>query len=585
MRYELYDQSLVRKLKLGVRARLKQSRMKRSSGRGWGLHEGKGGRYLWILWILLGLGRGLEKIASTDPGGKTWALSCASLLFVAIVMTQANNLQRRLTVSVERAMTCFYPIEETEFRNWVLLRFVAELWWLLVVIGVIFGVVEYGNGGSWLAASLATGAEYLLLVCLIFLLEPYVDMVPRWLPLGFYAMAGLLFIAPGSYTGTVQPLMTILPTNGLRFLLINAKATGWRNVALAALLPILCLAIYLAVQELFRKMNKHAEMAEIGIQLLDLEQLVNGPAADAFDAQEIGLRESERNSANEESGGLRDLPMQAAWQRQRLNRVEVDWADYIRGRHWLLGWDWTKASWLERVAGWTLNQQERSTAEFLLGGQAPNWSNRWRMAVIATACAFASLLWENELFSVVATLGAIVSIGAGLPLLGGVWPAMGLGVVSGKLAPIHSCYPLDYRSASWTMWKINTVRTLVWAPMGLLLGLLLGHNAKAPLTQSLWISARILLVYLAISPVMVTGKFSKNTNDSVSMNGSRIFLVVYAAFAVSALMGFGLLAVLSGGWYGALALMLTGGVSLSTWALYGWFYGRREVDLLRGRTN
>jgi hypothetical protein len=583
VRYQLYDAALVKRLRNGIRERARTSRSKASGGKWWGARGGKG-RYLWILWLVSIFGRGLANKSQADVGGKAWLFGCASVLFAAIVLTQARKLKEKLTVSVERAVTYFYPMEEKEFREWAVLRFAAGLWWLLALAGIIFGITEYGTDGTWIAACLAAVAECLLVACLIFLLEPYVDMVPRWLPLGFYALAALLYVAPGQYANAVQPMLSILPTGWIRYLLADGRLSEWRNWSLAATVLVLFVAAYFAMKELFRKLGQVTEMAEIGGQLLDLQQMVSGTNLDG--QQENQSRDDDAaTSTIRESGEIKGLPLQATWQREYRERVGVAWAEYVSGGDWLKSWNWEKASWLERAAGWTLSEKEKWTAEFLLGGQAPNWSNRWRVAVIATACAFVSLLSENQTFQLLALLGTAVSVGAGVPLLGGMWPAMGQGTVSGKLSPIHSCFPLDYRRAGGVMWKVNLVRTVVWTPLGLILGVLLGHNANARLTDSVWMAVRIIAVFLALSPILMAGKFSKSTNDSVNLRWSRVFVLVFAALLAMALIVGAFWAIVSRGWESAVMVAIVGAAAWGCWAFYGWYYERREVDLLREREN
>ena len=285
----------------------------------------------------------------------------------------------------------------------------------------------------------------------------------------------------------------------------------------------------------------------------------------------------------DESEAVNNLPMQANWRKQRMSSLGQDWAEYVRGGEWLNRWNWERANWLERAAGWSLNEKEKLTAQFMLGGRAPNWSSRWRVAVIATACAFTVLLARNELFRVGAFLSTAVSVGAGVPVLGGVWPAMQQGIVSGKFAPLHACYPLDYWRAGWTMWKVNTVRTLAWAPVGLLLGILLGYDAQMGLGASTLLAGRIILLYIALSPIMVAGKFSKSTNDTVNLRWSRILAILVLVLLIIVLLVGGGVALAIEGLPGVGLTALLGVLTVGSWALYGWYWGRREVDLLTER--
>lgn len=56
-----------------------------------------------------------------------------------------------------------------------------------------------------------------------------------------------------------------------------------------------------------------------------------------------------------------------------------------------------------------------------------------------------------------------------------------------------------------------------WAPLGLMMGLWGAKSAGMTAEEGCWVAARILLAFLALMPVLVAGKFSKGTNDTLNL--------------------------------------------------------------------
>jgi len=97
-------------------------------------------------------------------------------------------------------------------------------------------------------------------------------------------------------------------------------------------------------------------------------------------------------------------------------------------------------------------------------------------------------------------------------------------------------------------------------------------------------AARIIVLFLMLSPILLAGKFSKGTNDTSNLRLRLLPLLggfIVILLILSILCGITLLPE-SAGLIGSLAAIVgTGLVSFGTWAAYGYYYNRAQVDLLR----
>lgn len=204
--------------------------------------------------------------------------------------------------------------------------------------------------------------------------------------------------------------------------------------------------------------------------------------------------------------------------------------------------------------------------------------------MISTAVAFAVMMFGLERIYFLAVLATAVAVAVGLPVLGGNWPATRQGRISGKLSPIFGCYPLSYWKAGWTMFKLNAVRTAAWVPLGLLLGALNARSTQASLEQGCWTSTKAVLLFLMVMPILLAGKFSEVTNDTSNLRLRLLPFVagiIFIVIVLTVLAGIALLVV--PGLWALPVLAAIGLVSWGSWAAYGWYYDRAQVDLLRER--
>ena len=577
MRVRLYDHALVRRLKRAAKEQARRQGRKSARGKWWKPSGGTSAKW-WLWWLLINAVRMMGQKPLGALQWKSYLLAGASLVLAGVSLSQARKLKTKLTTDTERTVLLFYPISDKDFFIWATLRFVAKTIWIWFLALVVYFLTTEPTGAGWIIRVAAPVAEWLVVLCAVFALARHTNKYPRWLSLALYVAAGILLIAPEKNLGIVQPLASALPTGWLHLFMTSPRAQDWAPQAICCSLPLLGVLSWSLSRQLQRDYSGASE-PEIPVPELigtggDKRREEPYPGDDDVDDAEL--------ADSLETTGEAALPIQAVWRKQRLANWGSEVAEYLWQGQWLRMWNWHEMPPIERVAGWCLNQREKTIAQFLLGPKPPVWSERWKIAVIATAAAFAVILLAPERLHFVAILAAAVAIAVGLPILGGNWPATNQGRISGKHAPIFSCFPLSYWKAGSTMFKLNAVRTLAWTPIGILMAILETRSTGLPLSQTAWVAAKGILLVLMVTPILLAGKFSKVTNDTLHLRLMIVpligaFLVVTFLVITLASMTFILESSL-----GALACILTAGLtSWSTWAVYGWYYNRCQVDLLR----
>ena len=582
MRVSLYDPSLVRRLKRAVKGLARSQGRKSARGKWWKPAGGPSAKWLWLFWLLINAIRAFGEKPLAAEQWKTYLLASSSLVLAGVSLSQARKLKAKLTTDSERTVLLFYPISDEDFFVWATLRFVARTIWIWLLALLLYFLTTEPTGTGWVVRVAAPFAEWFVVLCVVFALVRYTDKYPRWLSLALYTAAGILMIAPEQNLGIVQPLASALPTGWLNLLMTSPRAQDWAPLVIGCSLPLLGGLFWLLsrrLQLVYCGVDSSASKPEI-----PLAELIATAPVEQKEEQYPGdddIDDAELVDPSETIGEAA-LPIQAAWRKQRLVNWGSQVAEYVWQGQWLKLWNWHEMPPVERAAGWCLNQRERVIAQFLLGPKPPAWSERWRIAVIATAVAFAVILLTPESLRFVAVLAAAIAIAVGLPILGGKWPATNQGRISGKHAPIFSCFPLSYWKAGWTMFKLNVVRTLAWVPIGILMAVLEAKSTGLPFSQTGWVAAKGIVLLLMVMPILLAGKFSKVTNDTLQLRLTMVpligtFVVITFVIITLASMAFTLESSL-----GALVCVLTVGLtSWSTWAVYGWYYNRCQVDLLR----
>jgi hypothetical protein len=102
-----------------------------------------------------------------------------------------------------------------------------------------------------------------------------------------------------------------------------------------------------------------------------------------------------------------------------------------------------------------------------------------------------------------------------------------------------------------------------------------------PPVKGFLLVGRGILLLLAMIPILIAGKFSKVTNDTVSLRLRTLPVIGVFILVLVAVLTLGALAMLAPDRLAYLSVVALGGVAWGTWAMYGWYYERGQVDLLR----
>jgi hypothetical protein len=509
-----------------------------------------------------------------------------SVAFAGLALSRAQKMAELLTVGAERRVLWFYPISNRDFFRWGILRFVARSTWIVILAAVVYVVARDATGfNGWVVRITAPLAEWLVVLCIALALVRRVDVLPKWLPLAFYVVAGLILFAPDRYGKAATPLASALPTGWLHVVLMNREAqewTGWIAMGGVFALGFLCWQLLKRLETISCREEAAIQEAASGMEESTRPAEEAQDVIDRFAAEQARAEEEQASEAAIEAAGEAVLPIQAAWQRHRFENWGSEVGEVVRQGQWLKRWNWNAMRPIERVAGWCLNEREKGEAQFLLGPMTPRWSNRWPTSAIATAVGVAATItgatWE---FNMVSVLAFGVSIASGVPVLGGAWPATNQGRISGKFSPIFGCYPISYWTAGWIMFKANAVRTAAWVPLGVVMAVLYARTAHTTFADGCGLLARAVLLFVALSPILLSGKFSKVTNDTLNLRLRALPLVGLFLAVIFAVATFGAGVFLASGWWPVVFLGLAALLSWAWWAVYGWYYQRGQVDLLR----
>ncbi|HVZ16089.1 MAG TPA: hypothetical protein VG897_03155, partial [Terriglobales bacterium] len=167
-----------------------------------------------------------------------------------------------------------------------------------------------------------------------------------------------------------------------------------------------------------------------------------------------------------------------------------------------------------------------------------------------------------------------------LPLFGGMWTGFTELPISGKLSPIYATYPIAFDEISGLLFKVNTLRILLWSPFFIAIGVaILRVYSVEPRTAFVY-SLVSLYGLVTFQPFQWCGKFSSGSNDS-KVTKLRPILAITALVFGFLLFGGLFVFVLAVPPYwniaSALAMPIT---SLATWLIYRWAYNTPSFDLV-----
>jgi len=564
----LHSLALVWRLRRAVRQRVRKSKSLRRRARWWrrSFRLERPAIYEPLLTIVLAV-----VIAIHRDKGNAWLLACLTLYCTATAVLRSRQLQSLMTTSPERLLFHFYPLSDAHFFHWGLQGFLWKTVRIWLACGVVFAFVFESRNEPWFwkAAAFAT-LEWLVTLAVIMALAAYVYGINKWVPAGLYLATIVVFYA-GSlpYIASIYPVLQFLPAGWVDFAI--AAFHGWVSewIALITLMALAACSVWMLI------IRFRARIVAEGAP-----ELLNDPEHEPKQ-QSMGVLDEDarlEELMDEEEEPARP---QTGWQNLRRQLVGASVEKQILSRDWLASRDWSAEAWLERMTGAWLTEEEKTTAELLLGGAALHWHELWRGSVIVAGAA--SVLFVVGLPSTYAMgiLAAGLSALVGVPVLGGSWPATSPARLSGKFSPLHGCFPLEYRIACRVMWKINLVRTAAWTPFGIVMGAFAGLSHGSGAGIAAWLVLKGVLVYAVATPLLSAGQFSKSTNDTSNLRLATLPLVGFALLIVLMLVTAGIMTMALPMALAFVSLGVTLAISVGAWWLYGRYYERGQVDLLR----
>lgn len=241
---------------------------------------------------------------------------------------------------------------------------------------------------------------------------------------------------------------------------------------------------------------------------------------------------------------------------------------------------WEKAGWIEKFVAHSLNTHERIVAEFMLAQNVADWSKRWRTAALISAVGVIVTALA-PLPPYILFLPMVAGGLWGAPLFGGIWPGFNGAPTFGGVIPTYAVFPVGYGEISRVMFKANTIRILVWAPLLIAYATVLATRLGNGSSYGLVLGIDGTVLALALQPVMITAHFSSGTNDTRQVNhhtaaffAFAIFLLIPTIAGTVVLFVADSLLIRSGAVTGVL------GCTMLAWVAYMRLFNRGRIDLL-----
>jgi hypothetical protein len=505
-----------------------------------------GNKLLFVLplfWVLI--------FAGVREHGRETILVAIALYATATTLFRGLNFRLNVVGGYDRALFLHFPVSDDDFLKYEWKKFVRSWLGAFCVFLLAYWIVALRSdlvpenlGQVLLAAVLQTlcGASLSMWVPTFF---PRLKIVSSAIPIYFLTFICLWLPAPA--IEFLWSSVLLVPAGWISHVFAsNRDAASRTESLLIAPAAAFCLTLPLAFH-----IARKALSAELDRQTRDgsdkLEQMfVGAETPDQADTEPISSQ----------------APLQASY-------------EHISERP-----SWETGGWIEKLVARSLNAQERIVAEFMLAQNVGDWSKRWSTAALISAVgvivtALAPLPpWILFLPMVAGGLW-------GAPLFGGIWPGFNGAPTFGGVIPTYAVFPIGYGEISRVMFKANTIRILVWAPLliayATVLAKRLGNGPHYGLVDG------ILGVALALvlQPLMITAHFSAGTNDTRQINlhtlaffGLAIFLLIPTIASVVGLFVADSVLIKSVAAVGVLVC------TLLAWIAYMRLFNRGRIDLL-----
>jgi len=502
--------SITRAIRRAARAKLRLSRSawkeyKRSRGPFY-RRAGSGSRHLGQIYVLGFL------VLLAQRKDAHFALLVLAMYSTATVLQRAYSFQQSLYNSFDLAFFMYCPATDQQFFQhvwWSLLKSSFSIW--LSAFGV-FGLLvalDEMPARFWLLAAIAAILHWLLMLALLLAVDRFVPIRNRTLvSLPLYLLTFVSLFLPDWVVRSAWAPVSILPTAWLPSVFASAALPG-EPFHLYLIIPSLAFIALLPV--LYKSARSDYPRWELQYPI----SLITAEVED--EAPELPYSESPDDA--ETSNDLRS---------SRDIRPVI-----------LTSLDWNASPWLQRIVGKSLNAAEKTTAEFLLGGQLGSWNESWLVGIKIAGIGLALLLlpiiplWIGILVGLVGT-------GFAVPLLGGSWLGLQLVPMFGTVRLACAGLPVSYLLASRVIAKINCIRLLSWLPVFVIYALAIAWRAEAPFQFALSVALRVVFTVFSFQPILILGKHSHGTNDSRQINFHSALFLLLALFLGTIYVGCGI---------------------------------------------
>lgn len=501
-------------------------------------------------------------LAMVHRHGHSHALAAVALALWAglYAFKIAQSLLAHLFHSSDLAVLTHYPLEVDQIFQIQARRFFGGLGRLALEISAPFLALAaaafwMGEAYVWLLAAAA------LQLPLVAACGFHLAVRASWIPFGPVAGAifwGLLLAvywwkALADYGGQIHfATDLLLPTGWLNLALHGALAKGeWQLAAL--LIPIAAL-IATAPRSLARLREYYSQ-----IQFVETE-----PSEPSGPAEEEG---GERESAPSPSDGA------------IMQRGVTATSDRLLDREFLAPVDWSSQGFLEGKIASTLGERERVLLEFLTAGSS-GWSRGIKRALVTAVVGSLVVAFAGKLAAVAAWITAYLVLVMAFPNLSVEWRGLRTHSAPGGFIPHHAFLPVRFGEIMRLLCKVNLMRCLAAAPVGLAVGVTVGLALDADWASSLENTAKVLLAWIAAQPVMILFQLSNGTNDTLRIRG-RVLLIALCMVAIGVCVVAMFIAERAGSAAVFLALILA--LSWACVAIYAGAHRKCKFDLVAGK--
>lgn len=241
--------------------------------------------------------------------------------------------------------------------------------------------------------------------------------------------------------------------------------------------------------------------------------------------------EPQQSDESDEEGGAQTRPAGSPGPKAAHGITAT--SDRILDREFLRPVDWAANGFLEGGIAAFLRDRERVLLEFLTAGSA-GWSKGLKRAMVTAVVGCLIVAFAGKLAAVAAWVTAYLVLIMAFPNLAVEWRGLQTHTAPGGFVPHHAFAPIRFGEILRLLWKINVIRCLAAAPVGLTVGVSVGLALDTNWLVALAATAKVLLAWIAAQPLMILFQYSNGTNDSLRIRG-RVLLIALCMVAMGVL--------------------------------------------------